>query len=381
MKKRIVQEILLKAPFAYAHHKIQFDSNKKVVNYINLAFEEMTGLKRKEILGKSVEKILPSITKGSFDWEGFYGKVTILDERHEITCYLEPLDHWYKIIVFSLKQGHFVTLFQNITAEVKQVEILENHREELYREKELFRTTLLSVGDGVVTTARQGVINFINKVAVRITGLEEEEVKSRYFSQVFKMINECTGKEDEDLVAKVLQTGRATGLAYHTLLIDKVERHVPITDSVTPIMDERGQTSGVALVFRDVTKEKEQQERVTYLSYFDSLTGLYNRRFMEEELVRLDTSKELPYTIITADINGLKLVNDVFGHEEGDKILKKAAEIIQKSCRKGDLIARWGEDEFLALLYNIGADTAENIIDRIKIRCQNGDPNSTKVMQ
>ncbi|GAI71513.1 unnamed protein product, partial [marine sediment metagenome] len=81
-----------------------------------------------------------------------------------------------------------------------------------------------------------------------------------------------------------------------------------------------------------------------------SLTGLYNRTYFEEELKRLDTKRQLPLSIITGDINGLKLVNDAFGHLKGDLYLCEAARILEESCRKEDVIARWGGDEFSIIL-------------------------------
>jgi diguanylate cyclase (GGDEF)-like protein/PAS domain S-box-containing protein len=251
----------------------------------------------------------------------------------------------------------------------KEITLQKKAEEELYREKELLKTTLFSIGDGVVTTDQAGRITALNRAAEEITGWSEEAAKGRPFAEVFKLISEDTGQEVEEPVAKVLRTGKTIGLANHTVLINKEGRQVSIADNAAPIKDEKGQTFGVVMVFRDVTQEKEKQEKIFYLSYHDPLTGLYNRRFIEEEVKRLDMSWELPLAVIMGDVNGLKLANDVFGHEEGDKLLKKAAEVIQKSCRKEDIIARWGGDEFLILLPRTTAKTAEEIMKRIKNRC------------
>lgn len=103
-----------------------------------------------------------------------------------------------------------------------------------------------------------------------------------------------------------------------------------------------------------------------YMSYHDQLTGLYNRRFFEEELDRRDTKGDLPLTIIMGDINGLKIINDSFGHEVGDDYLNKTAEIIKKACRPNDIIARLGGDEFAVILSNTDTVEAFKIIDQIK---------------
>lgn len=109
-------------------------------------------------------------------------------------------------------------------------------------------------------------------------------------------------------------------------------------------------------------QQKNYQEKIIYLSCHDSLTGLYNRRFMEEKIKELDRVKNLPLTAIMADINGLKLVNDVFGHNHGDKLLRKAANLIKNSFPGEGFAGRWGGDEFLILLPKTGAKKAEEII-------------------
>jgi len=127
-----------------------------------------------------------------------------------------------------------------------------------------------------------------------------------------------------------------------------------------------GKIIGAVVTFMDNTERKKNEEYIKYLSYHDSLTGLYNRMFFEDELKRIDTKNNLPISIIFGDVNGLKLTNDIFGHAAGDALLKKSAEILKKVCREEDIIARVGGDEFAIFLPNTEASEAEKIIDRIK---------------
>jgi len=117
----------------------------------------------------------------------------------------------------------------------------------------------------------------------------------------------------------------------------------------------------------EINKRTKREEEIIYLSYHDKLTGLYNRRFYEIELKRLDTKRNLPISIIMGDVNSLKLVNDAFGHVKGDELLRKAAATIQSVCRSDDIVSRWGGDEFVILLPKTNTEEAKKLINRIKV--------------
>lgn len=131
----------------------------------------------------------------------------------------------------------------------------------------------------------------------------------------------------------------------------------------------RFEPHAVAALIRDVTDVKNEDLRNRYLSYHDSLTGLYNRHFLETEMRRLDTSRQLPISIIVADINGLKLINDAFGYSEGDKLIRNAASVFKETCRSEDIITRWGGDEFMVLLPQTSPEVAGEISERISSGC------------
>ncbi|KAF0226466.1 MAG: response regulator-like protein [Erysipelotrichaceae bacterium] len=121
----------------------------------------------------------------------------------------------------------------------------------------------------------------------------------------------------------------------------------------------------VVVVSEDITSRKLAEEKMHYLSYHDQLTGLYNRRFYEEELRRLDHPRNYPLALIIGDINGLKLINDAFGHAMGDVLIQTVANTIKDICRKDEIIARIGGDEFVILLPKTQEQTATTIIERI----------------
>ncbi|MCJ7666401.1 MAG: diguanylate cyclase, partial [Actinobacteria bacterium] len=136
-----------------------------------------------------------------------------------------------------------------------------------------------------------------------------------------------------------------------------------------PLYNDKGEIIGTFGITRDITEKKKAEEKVEYLSFHDTLTGLYNRAFFEEELKRLDTERQFPITIVMGDVNGLKLINDTYGHIKGDVLLKRIADVLKESFRREDIVSRWGGDEFISILPRTNSEDAKNIIKRIKELC------------
>ncbi len=164
----------------------------------------------------------------------------------------------------------------------------------------------------------------------------------------------------------------------HEIYIEKLRRWY-IINSFTDMSNYENE---LIIYYVDITDIKNEQSIFTIdnniyylkdreiLLYKDKLTGLYNKTFFEEELSRLDTKRQLPISLIMGDINGLKLINDAFGHSMGDSVLKKAAEIMTSSFRDEDIISRVGGDEFVILLPMTMEKTALEIVERVKKKCE-----------
>jgi len=199
-----------------------------------------------------------------------------------------------------------------------------------------------------------------------LTGWTQQEARGNEIEEVFDIQNEMTEVKCESIARQVLETGKIKGLANHTVLLSREGGKHPIEDCAAPIIMENGEICGVVIVFSDCTAKRERMQEIEFLSYHDSLTGLYNRRFFEEEMRRYDVPRNLPVSIIMADINGLKQINDSFGHPVGDDLLIKAAQVIKKTCRADDIVARLGGDEFVILLPKTSAVDADILVNRIK---------------
>lgn len=137
----------------------------------------------------------------------------------------------------------------------------------------------------------------------------------------------------------------------------------------TPYYDEKGQLIGVIGIRRDVTERRRREDEILYLNHHDVLTGLYNRAYIQQALEFLDQDSNFPISVVAGDINGLKLVNDSFGHGEGDRLIVAISQILKKSTRESDVVGRVGGDEFYLILPNTDSMAAKEIIKSIRLSC------------
>lgn len=119
-----------------------------------------------------------------------------------------------------------------------------------------------------------------------------------------------------------------------------------------------------AVIVEDITEQKQRLQQVEYLSYHDALTGLYNRYFIDESIRRLDTLRNYPLALVMMDVNGLKEINDTYGHDHGDRLLVEFAEKLKEVFRKDDILGRMGGDEFLVVLPRTNEDDVIQLIQR-----------------
>lgn len=126
----------------------------------------------------------------------------------------------------------------------------------------------------------------------------------------------------------------------------------------------------IEAIAQDITEVKKKEKHIAYLSYHDKLTGAFNRAYFDDKAQQLQKAQAFPLSIIMGDLNGLKDVNDLLGHQAGDQLLKETAKILRKSCRDTDIISRYGGDEFAVLLPHADQDVAERVIKSIREACE-----------
>ena len=196
------------------------------------------------------------------------------------------------------------------------------------------------------------------------------------FAQAFNMApKELAGKNDYDIYpidlafkyAKdsraVMKTGKRT--YFEDCVVDREGKTQHVERIETPICNDAGVVIGIIGIIHDITGRKEVEASLRHESTHDALTGLYNRAFFDEELERIAQGRRFPLSVVMADINGLKTVNDTLGHEAGDNLIRLAARIILEAFRAGDIVARIGGDEFAVLLPATDKKVAEEAVRRI----------------
>ena len=173
-----------------------------------------------------------------------------------------------------------------------------------------------------------------------------------------------------DRIKTLLDQALSGKTVKRTLEIEVVKEKY-LDESYTPIKNSDDEITGVTIFSQDVTERTKHEQSIMYLSYRDPLTNLHNRRYYSEELDRLDTIKYMPISIIIADINGLKITNDAFGHEIGDQLLVTVATNLVEVFTKENRIARIGGDEFTIFLPNTSKERALQYMETAKKRIEN----------
>ncbi len=242
----------------------------------------------------------------------------------------------------------------------QQFEELQKKEEHLRESEEKYRTVFESTGTAILVSEEDTTISMANAELERLTGYPRQDLVGR------KRWTEFVHPEDLGMMKKYHLLRRSdpggTPDSYEFRLVNRAGgiRHIFLTVALFP-----GTKKSVGSLL-DITEKKLADEKIKYLSLHDPLTGLYNRTYFEEEMRRLEAGQKNPTGIIICDVDGLKLINDTFGHSTGDSMLVAAAGLIKSSLAEYDVVARIGGDEFAALLPDSPRPAVEEARRKIK---------------
>jgi diguanylate cyclase (GGDEF)-like protein/PAS domain S-box-containing protein len=231
---------------------------------------------------------------------------------------------------------------------------LQNDQEKLH----LTDSALNNVNEGIIITTADMEIIYANEAFTRISGFTYEEVKGKP-PEIFQStglnhrwsLSEKNGKWEGEVWNK-----RKDGQTYPALF------------NVIPMKNDLGQIKNYIIHFKDITDKKKQEDELRYFANFDDLTGLPNRKHIYDRLdIILNNKLENNFfgSILFLDINYFKIINDVYGHQTGDLLLKAVSERLKENLREDDMVGRLGGDEFVVILKNTGKDESIQISEKL----------------
>jgi diguanylate cyclase (GGDEF)-like protein/PAS domain S-box-containing protein len=258
-----------------------------------------------------------------------------------------------------------------MAAALEEARLRDKKRAEdaLFLEKVRAQVTLESIGDGVITTDRNGAIVYMNLAAEQFLGWTQTAARGLLLAEVFRIVNEDGTTHSTYPVDQCLRDGHVLRHDKHRLLARQDGHQIEIHDTASPIRDRDGTILGAVVVFRDVTEIQHMARRMAFLASHDSLTGLLNRREFENRLHLALESARLhgtQHAVCYLDLDQFKIVNDTCGHIAGDELLKHLAHHLSREIRASDLVARLGGDEFGVILENCSMDKALQISDLLR---------------
>lgn len=351
------------------------DRNGRVI-YWNQASSQLYGYDKNQALGEKLTDliVMPPLRKSL---QGQLDKMVETGQTLPATTQLMKDKAGRSLPVLS---NHALVDLGDGSREIYRLDIdlttQKDLEKKLYEEKERFQTTLMSVGDGIIATDRSGRLQVINHTGQAMTGYGAKAALGKDYRQIFKISQEDGSLLERSIMEEVLLHEKSYDFEENFILTDRTGRQLTVQITASPIVRGQSQTQpqtkpqilGMVVVFRDWTDRQRDLDKIEYLSYHDHLTGLYNRRYMEELLEKIDANRAKDVGLVYADVNMLKLTNDAFGHERGDELLIKVAHILKESAPARTQTGRVGGDEFLMVLTNTNLKALEQIEKEILSR-------------
>lgn len=313
-----------------------------VVKFVNHAAERLLGRPASELLGKSGD-FLRAVADGGelvIHREGNEAVVTEIGMVETERCG-EPCT-----LAFLRNSADHGCTEQALTAAIARLE----------EEKARSDAIIAAIGDGISIRDTEFRIVYQNQIHKDNMGDHTGEHCYKAFAERDTVCDECR------MPVSFLDGSIHTVERCYT--INGRKRYFEVT--VSPLKDPQGKVIAGIEVSRDITERKQTEEKLKFMSSHDILTGLYNRFYFEQELVRLERSRHFPLSIVMADVDDLKEINDRLGHVAGDVLLRQAALLLKEAFRGEDVVARIGGDEFAVLLPDTSEQVVREAVERIR---------------
>jgi len=368
--RRHTHQVLLEFAAEDSEEMIVLTDLRGRVVFANGRFRELFSRSASDPESRSLSDILDensSLREAAGEWKAFL-RDPLTSRQHLLPLRDPKIPEiaWLMVRMTPTRIGHRSRYLEWKGSDVSR---LKNAELALEAQGEWLRTTLASIGDGVIATDISGKITFINQVAERLTGYSAEEALGCPVDEIFRIVNEKSGERVEVPIDKVLKNDIVVGLANHTALISRDGHITSISDSAAPIHSKDGLLTGVVMVFQENTERRRAQEMIWNLTYRDTLTHLPNQSLFQDRLATL-----LPWArangrilaVLMVDIDLFKRINDSLGHSAGNELLQAFSRRFSGLLSQNDTLARIGGDEFLVMLTELrGAKEVAADCDRL----------------
>ena len=359
-------EIRFRAVFEQAPVGVIVEKSDSIL-YINPAYEKILGRTKEQISGTDWQSYTHP-EDIALDLELFEKTITGEIDRYDfVKRYLKPDGSiiWAHVYISVLDRAEktinndYICIAQDITEEMERETSLRES-EKKYRELSLFFGTLLeSIPDHIIYKDINGIYLGCNRAFEQASGILKSDMIGKNDVALFGQETAELFQRFDSICLCEQREVRSDEMVVYP------DGHSIITETLkTPYYDSDGELAGVIGISRDITDRKKKEDWIQYLSIHDMMTGLYSRMHFDSELYRLDAAGELPYSVIMGDINSLKLTNDLFGHNEGDKLIVETANLLKSCCEQG-IVARTGGDEFSVILPQTGSEDVARIVSQI----------------
>lgn len=322
-------------------------NEEKHIEMFNPAAEQLFGYKGNEIRHRNLSWLLPNVTLPKEN-----------DNKKIINQEIKATHRTGRNLMLSMHISHmrmndslyYILLAADIT-ESKATETM------LLKAEERYRNLVVTAHDLVWSMDTEGRWTYLNDAAHHIYGYDSQELLNTSLS---KLQTHESKQHDDKAFSSVINGNELLG--YETTHLDKDGRTRQISFNACPHIGSDGAVQYITGTARDITAQKAYETELTYQAQHDKLTGLPNRNFFQQELEylisRIARSGET-CALIYLDLDQFKYVNDTIGHASGDDLLIEVGQLLKDKLREGDLLTRFGGDEFTILLY----DTNDHTID------------------
>lgn len=288
-------------------------------------------------------------------------------EEFNIQPYIKYLVLMVVLLLFLLYRHRQLQLFADTQA---QLNLQLSQANKTIIEKEALRSSLLeSTAEGIFGIDLQGRATFINPAAAQLLGYEIKELLGEQIHGKIHYAQKDGSPYAEELcpmMQAIIQDGPQR--VDDECLWHKDGHSIPVTYSSTPIHKDE-QIIGAVIAFTDITELKRIESELEIASVTDQLTGIYNRKYLDEAIgaeIARTKRYDTPFALIMIDIDKFKMVNDLYGHQTGDEVLKQVTAIMQQRIRSSDIIGRWGGEEFMILCPGTALGSASKLAEQLR---------------